>query len=472
MGRQKGGKRSKPGGGGKASLGLLGRIGLRSLLLGTAVFLTAVSLLVALSLPPRVSQEHRTVSVAEGEKTGKSLSAGDNAQQRGEGSDPATSRDVDEGRNLEASASAAGEARQYEERGDPFTRGVDRIDLALVQSLASSGVDLDRLRHVRIDFRKDGQREYRFQEIELRVPPKKGRSVLRELKERLRQVPEAALESVSRVPGSWRVRLEDVVTHRVAVRGSTAAEKPLDLENGPRIALVMDDMGNSLKRAKELLRLSGGNIALSVLPRSPYSEEVARTARNRGAEVLLHLPMEPKSYPETDPGPGALFVNMGPERIRSILKRDIEGIPGLIGVNNHMGSRFTAARAPMRQVLTVLRRRDLFYMDSLTSPDSVGAELASRLGVRTIKRDLFLDNEKKVESIRYQLRKAEHLARECGHAVVIGHPYPQTIEALRQWLANKDGNVRLCRLSRLVRAHNDLQATRRKADDTADPGHH
>jgi polysaccharide deacetylase 2 family uncharacterized protein YibQ len=126
----------------------------------------------------------------------------------------------------------------------------------------------------------------------------------------------------------------------------------------------------------------------------------------------------------------------------------------------------------MRQVLTVLRRRDLFYMDSLTSPDSVGAELASRLGVRTIKRDLFLDNEKKVESIRYQLRKAEHLARECGHAVVIGHPYPQTIEALRQWLANKDGNVRLCRLSRLVRAHNDLQATRRKADDTADPGHH
>lgn len=471
MGKQKAGKRSGSGVR-KGSIGLLSRVGLRSVLLSTAVFLTAVSLLVALSLPPRGSREHGAVSRTKGPKTEKSVASGEDPPKRGDRSESGTSKGVDS-RNRDVSASAATEDRQYEEWGNPFDQAVDRIDLALVQSMANFGVDLDKLHHVRIDFRKAGQKDYRFQEIELRVPPKKGRRVLKELEGLLREeVSDAVLESVPRAQRSWRVSLKDVVTHRIILRGTHVGEQPVEPDNGPRIALVMDDMGNSLSRAKELLRLSDGNIALSVLPRSPYSVEVTRAARKRGADVLLHLPMEPKSYPETDPGPGALFVSMGQERIRSVLKQDLKGVPGLVGVNNHMGSRFTAARAPMRQVLTVLRTRNLFYMDSLTSPDSVGAKLASRLGVRTIKRDLFLDNEKNVESIRYQLRKAEHLARKRGHAVVIGHPYPQTIDALRQWLADKEENVRLCRLSRLVRAQNDLQATRRKADDTADPGDH
>ncbi|MCF8085728.1 MAG: divergent polysaccharide deacetylase family protein [Desulfohalobiaceae bacterium] len=442
----------------------MSRIGLSSLLLGTAVFLTAVSLLVALSLPPRGSQEHRAVSRTEDPK------AGEVSQTQGERDDPGPSKGVDS-RKGNVPASPDSQDRDYEERRDPFRQGVERIDLALVQSLANSGVDLDKLRHVRIDYRKKGQKDYRFQEVELHVPPQKGRRVVQELEGFLREhVSDAVLESLPQAPGNWQIRLKDVVTHRIVLNGADDGEEPSELDDGPRIALVMDDMGNSLPRAKELLRLSGGEIALSVLPSSPYSVEVTRAARNRGADVLLHLPMEPKGYPESDPGPRALFVNMEQERIRSLLRRNMKEVPGLVGVNNHMGSRFTAARSPMREVLTVLRRRDLFYMDSLTNPDSVGAELASRLGVQAIKRDLFLDNKKNVESIRYQLRKAEHLARECGNAVVIGHPYPETIEALRQWLADKDGDVRLCRLSRLVRAQNDLQATRRKADETADSG--
>ncbi len=469
MGKQKGGKGAGSGGG-KGSTGLLRRVGLRSLLLSTAVVLTGLSLLVALSLPPRDSQDPRAVSRTEAMKAGESSSSRDVSQRQREPDDPGMNRGDDSAkRDLPDSSSEEG--REYEERRDPFTQAVERIDLALVQSLANFGVDLDNLRHVRIDYRKEGGKDYRFQEIELRVSPPKGRSVLKELEGVLRErVSDAVLESVPRAPRNWRVRLKGTVTHRIVLPGAKDGEELPELGDGPRIAIVVDDMGNSLSRAKELLRLSGGDIALSVLPRAPYAKEVTSAARSHGADVLLHLPMEPKGYPDTDPGPGALFVSMERERIRSVLKRDLEQIPGLVGVNNHMGSRFTAARAPMREVLNVLRRRGLFYMDSLTSPDSVGAELASRLGVRTIKRDIFLDNKKNVEHIRYQLRKAEHLARECGHAVVSGHPYPQTVEALRQWLAEKDGSVRLCRLSRLVRAQNDLQATRRKADDTADTG--
>lgn len=444
----------------------------------------------ALSLPPRGMQDPGKVSRGKSTEAGKRVSSRESPETRREPTaassgtarkepeaadpeNPSRERSGDSASATEPSARSGESGREYEERRDPFTQAVEQVDLAVVQSLAACGVKPDRLSHAALDFREHRGKQYRFQEVELRVGPNEWRRILEELKELLDEwEPDAALESVPGTPRTWRIRLNDrVVTHRIALRGRKDGHKPDGEGNGPRIALVMDDMGNSLERADKLLRLTQGEIALSVLPHSPYSEEIARKADSRGADVLLHLPMEPKGYPETDPGPGALFVNMEPERIRSLLRRNLQKVPALVGVNNHMGSLFTTAELPMRQVLTTLRRRDLFYMDSLTSPDSVVDHLAPVVGVDTISRDIFLDNEKDVASIRYQLRKAEHLARKSGKAVVTGHPYPQTIEALRKWLADKDEDIRLCRLSRLVRAEND-QAERREAHDGTDTGNY
>ncbi|MEF8823210.1 MAG: divergent polysaccharide deacetylase family protein [Desulfohalobiaceae bacterium] len=460
MGKQKTGKRTQ-GGSRKRSSGSSRRnAGFRPVLLITAVIVTGAALLVALSLPPRGPQGEQVASREKAPEVEQTTSTPDAASGK-----TASTPSED--------PSGDGE-RKYEELPDPFTQAVEKVDLALMQSLANAGVQPDKLRHVSLDYRRKGNQKYRFQEIELWTERRKGRRVLSELEGLLEQwLSKAALEPVPQADGIWRVRLQGAATHRIVLR---AREKPgkekkaVPESDAPRIALVMDDMGKSLERANRLLRLSDGAIALSVLPRSPYSEEIARAAKSRGADVLLHLPMEPKSYPEADPGPGALFVGMRADRIRSVLKRNLEGIPGIVGVNNHMGSRFTAAKAPMREVLITLRHRDLFYMDSLTSPDTVGRELAPRIGVRTITRDIFLDNEKDVESIIYQFRKAEHLAREEGYAVVTGHPYPQTVEALRQWLANKDDDIRLCRLSRIVQTQNDSQAERSSTHGTADAG--
>ncbi len=462
MGNQKSGKRTRSGSRKRSSASSKRSAGFRPVLLGTAVIVTGAALLVALSLPPRGPQGEQVASGEKGHELAQTTSTSD----------------VPSGKTASApSKDPSGDGkRKYEEMPDPFTQAVEKVDLALMQSLSKAGVQPKKLRHVSLDYRRKGNQEYRFQEIELRTERRKGRMVLSELEELLEQwLSKAALEPVPQADGIWRVRVQGSATHRIVLRSREKPgkeKKAAPDSDAPRIALVMDDMGNSLERANRLLRLSDGAIALSVLPRSPYSEEIARAAKSRGADVLLHLPMEPKSYPEADPGPGALFVGMRADRIRSVLKRNLEGIPGIVGVNNHMGSRFTAAAAPMREVLITLRHRDLFYMDSLTSPDSVGRELAPRIGVRTITRDIFLDNEKDVESIIFQFRKAEHLAREEGYAVVIGHPYSQTVEALRQWLADKDDDIRLCRLSRLVQTQNDSQAERSTTHGTADAGNY
>lgn len=450
MGKGKGGGKSRSGSSGKRSPA---RTVLLSTLWGAAVLFTGACLILVLSMPPSTKQARQA---ATGRKAPDKSQSEETVAPDDPSSMPKTGEESD---------------REYEEQPRGLMRAVEQIDLALVQSLTSCGVKADKLRHVTIDFRKDGGKKYHFQEIELRVDQEKGRQILQELEKLLASwLPEAELESTPGTRQSWRIRLREVVTHRITLNRVMSRERPEPEENGPRIALVMDDMGNSLERAHTLLRLFEGNIALSVLPQARYSKEIARVGSNKGADVLLHLPMEPKDYPETDPGPGALFVEMSPERIRSVMQRDLHGFPGVVGVNNHMGSRFTTVRAGMRQVFFVLRKRGLFYMDSLTSPESVGEGLASRMGVETINRDIFLDNEKKVKSIRLQLSKAEHLARKVGHAVVTGHPYPQTVEALRLWLAEKDKDIHLCRLSSLVQAENDSQAERREEYGTADAG--
>ena len=176
---------------------------------------------------------------------------------------------------------------------------------------------------------------------------------------------------------------------------------------------------------------------------------MARLAFEKGKETLLHLPMEPNAYPETDPGPGALLTRMSDEEIQNILERDLEAFPRVTGVNNHMGSHFTEDRDKMAVVLKTIKGKKLFFLDSRTTPKSVVLSVASQLGVKAIPRDIFLDNVLEGEAIGRQLDRLILLAQERGSAVACGHPYPQTLQAIREKMPDLRDKVRLVPLSRL-----------------------
>jgi len=131
-----------------------------------------------------------------------------------------------------------------------------------------------------------------------------------------------------------------------------------------------------------------------------------------------------------DPGPGALFVAMSPQRIRRVLNQDLAALPGAIGINNHMGSRFTRDPTAMTVVLEAIRAKGLFFIDSLTSPASIGYREARRLGVPTLRRDVFLDNVQDPAAITARLEELVRRARQTGAAVGIAHPKPTTLETL------------------------------------------
>ncbi len=228
-------------------------------------------------------------------------------------------------------------------------------------------------------------------------------------------------------------------------------EKPRPLARRPRLAIVMDDLGRDLKTARALLEIDLP-VTFAILPWEPEATRVAALAHSRGREVLLHMPMEPKSYPRTDPGPNPLLLELSPQQIRERLQEYLLRVPHAVGGNNHMGSRFTENRQAMAVVLEVLRENNFFFLDSLTSAASVGAEEAQRQGVPAVVRDLFLDNDQDTERIAQEIRRLAVLAGRKGEAVGICHPYPETLEALRREAPRlKEMGIEVVPVSRLVK---------------------
>ena len=200
----------------------------------------------------------------------------------------------------------------------------------------------------------------------------------------------------------------------------------------PRIAVVIDDIGLDRSRSARAIALPGP-LTLAFLPYAmdlPRQTEAARTA---GHELLVHVPMEPigKGF---DAGPSPLDVDLGSEEVLQRLRWDLGRFEGYVGIDNHMGSRFTADAEALQPVMHELHDRGLLFIDSRTVAHSAGGEVARKYGVPHAGRDVFLDDEISAPAIAVQLAELERVARRTGSAIAIGHPHDATLEALRDWL--------------------------------------
>jgi len=221
------------------------------------------------------------------------------------------------------------------------------------------------------------------------------------------------------------------------------------LGNAPRLAIIIDDLGSDLAPAEALLKLRYP-LTLSILPSQPHSAEIADEAFRRGDQVMLHLPMEFEGN-AAKPEAIELRVGMGSGDVDRLLAQMLGSVPHAVGINNHEGSRATADPALMADVMTALRQRNLFFIDSRTTAATVAYDAARQAGVRAASRNVFLDDVETREAILRQLDLAERDAVNDGSAIAIGHPHPVTIAALEQALPQlKARSVRLVFASALV----------------------
>lgn len=202
------------------------------------------------------------------------------------------------------------------------------------------------------------------------------------------------------------------------------------------MALIIDDIGHSYAAARQFLDLEIP-ITFSILPRLRSSFDLAHDIHDRGHEVMLHQPMEPYRQ-DLSPGPGALYVGDAPAKIARITEGNIAEVPFAIGVNNHMGSRFTANQQGIVDTLKVIKQHNLFFVDSRTSNRSLAYHAAKTLGVATGRRNVFLDDSRDESAILAQLRVLQAHAYTCGHSIGIGHPFPETARAIGKFLKHID----------------------------------
>ena len=220
-----------------------------------------------------------------------------------------------------------------------------------------------------------------------------------------------------------------------AVRSTEAAVRDVGnsdatVVRGPaRIALVIDDLGRSVATVDRLRRI-GVPITYAVLPYESRTAEVVQRLASAREEMILHLPMQAKGT--QNPGPGALSVDMTPAQVREVTARALDQTPGAVGVNNHMGSAFTANADLVAAVMEEVSARGLLFLDSRTTPETVGASQARAAGVPWVERSVFLDNERSEGAIRERFVEGLGVAAERGQAVLIGHPYAETLTVLER----------------------------------------
>ena len=263
--------------------------------------------------------------------------------------------------------------------------------------------------------------------------------------EEAKLVPEGGVKSgPARVPPAVSPSLPELpawIRNAAAYRGESGK---------PMVALVIDDVGIDRRRSDAVVALPAP-LTLSYLTYAQDLERQTAAARARGHELMVHMPMQPKSA-DVDPGPSVLQVEDTPAQLAKKLKWGLSRFSGYIGVNNHMGSRFTTDIAGMQAVMAALADRGLFFLDSVTAPDSVGVQTAGALGVPVLKRDVFLDNEDLPEEVLYRLEQVEKIALRTGEAIAIGHPHNATITVLRDWIPDaKNRGFDIVPISVLVR---------------------
>lgn len=215
----------------------------------------------------------------------------------------------------------------------------------------------------------------------------------------------------------------------------------------PKLAIVIDDIGNSKEYGDEVLALK--DVTIAIIPEQKYSLYFANKGKESGKDILVHVPMEPKNKDKYSDDTKILKTDMDGKEIKKLTESFINLVPYAKGVNNHMGSKFTEDNQKLEYFFEVIKNKKLFFLDSRTSPESKAYDTGLRLGVKSYKRDVFLDHEISEDKISEQLDRAVKEAYANGYAIAIGHPHPETINVLKKRYKELSQSVEIVPLSKI-----------------------
>lgn len=355
--------------------------------------------------------------------------------------------------SMPLSTSAATELLFEEQSTNRLEDAVKRVDRLLLDGLDAQAVPYS-VSMNKVEWREHSGDMYHFQRLVILFQGNSKQkfhaiAALRRILDEKFKGAQPATSLVELTESRWYVSIGGIATHELLFSAGQAQPPQPDHTIAPpkpviqpgrtaRLVILIDDIGASKTMLREFLGLDIP-MAFAVLPHSAYARESAAMITRAGHELLLHHPMEPERFPAVKPGPGAVYAKDNEARIAAVLADNLARVPGIQGLNNHMGSKFTGNAQAVELFLRALSGKGLFVVDSLTSPRSKLYQTAQGMGIKAYRRDVFLDDVSDRGSIRHELDKAARLAQSQGQALAIGHPRPETLAVLKEWLKSGGG---------------------------------
>ena len=219
--------------------------------------------------------------------------------------------------------------------------------------------------------------------------------------------------------------------------------------NAAELAIVIDDVGYHQIRGMRAIALPGP-VTIAVLPHAPHTANLVHQASRSGKDIIVHQPMQAHPSKHASRERRTLMLDMHEQDFASMTAAALDAVPGRIGLSNHTGSLLTAHRAPMQQLMTMLRQRDLFFLDSRTTAATVALQVAREQGVPAVRRDVFLDHDPSPAAVHLAFERALHIARRNGRAVLIGHPYDVSLDYLEGRLADLPADIKMVSVAQLA----------------------
>lgn len=326
-----------------------------------------------------------------------------------------------------------------------------KVDYLIYEALYNEGVNEEDISFSKVIPEHKNDLDWDFTELSVRVESHDSMDRLpKTISKKIAVLQPDVLLRTEKITGDealLNITIYDFSTHRIKLH--YRVKKGGKTGQLPKVAIIIDDIGYDESMALSFTELDIP-VCLSVLPDAPYSRKIASRAVEKGVELLLHLPMEPKGYPEVDPGKGALMTSMARETIQGIVKEYILEFPGLKGVNHHMGSLFSENYVKMKYVIDEIKKFDLYYVDSRTTNKTVAFKVAKALGVPAAEKSLFIDNDLSEKALKYQMERLMGIARYSGSAVGIGHPHAETLNILKRYTEQLKKNYEVVPVSELV----------------------
>ena len=335
---------------------------------------------------------------------------------------------------------------------------IRKIDNAIYESLYQKEVPEKNIIFTAVNPKHGKGQDWDFTALLIKLPKNKSvfelEKIVNSALSHLKPSVSFKVEPISKSGVVWHIFTQGFYSHEIrliheAYSDTVSKAKIKGYRGLPKVAIIIDDLGYDRNIATSFIQFDLP-LSLSVLPMAPYTDYIANEAYKRGRELILHLPMEPKDYPHLNPGPGALLIGMDDKAVRKTITDHLNRIPGIRGVNNHMGSSFTEIPEKMSVVLNEIRKRNLFYIDSITTNKTVAFKLAKKMGIPAASRNIFLDNDLSPDAIMLQVKRLLSLARHSGVAIGIGHPHRETLDVLMRLLNEFKTEVEVVPVSELV----------------------